>query len=199
MSASIVGTLLGLFAIAILQNGLILASLPGELKGIFTGLLLLVAIGVQWRPKHVAITSTANTNAEEFEMKNGQLAVLCAVILLAALIVTAGNFLLVRNVQRDLINTTPIPTVSVQGMQPAAPITIAMMPKSKGNAYFIACQKGAEEAAKELGVNLIWDGPTDPDPSRQNEIVETWITRGVDVIAVSVENRDGLSTTLKRA
>ena len=28
-----------------------------------------------------------------------------------------------------------------------------MMPKSKGNAYFIACQKGAEEAAKELGVD----------------------------------------------
>ena len=32
--------------------------------------------------------------------------------------------------------------------------TIAMMPKSKGNAYFIACHKGAEKAAKELGVNL---------------------------------------------
>jgi ABC-type sugar transport system substrate-binding protein len=26
-------------------------------------------------------------------------------------------------------------------------MTIAMMPKSKGNAYFIACKKGAEEAA----------------------------------------------------
>ena len=45
-----------------------------------------------------------------------------------------------------------------------------MMPKSKGNAYFIACRKGAEEAAKELGVELIWDGPTDPDPAKQNEI-----------------------------
>ena len=43
--------------------------------------------------------------------------------------------------------------------------TIAMMPKSKGNAYFIACQQGAQEAARELGVNLIWDGPTDPDPA----------------------------------
>jgi ABC-type sugar transport system substrate-binding protein len=77
--------------------------------------------------------------------------------------------------------------------------TIAMMPKSKGNAYFIACKQGADEAAKELGVNLIWDGPTDTDPAKQNEIVETWITQGVDAIAVSVENRDGLSTALRKA
>ena len=78
-------------------------------------------------------------------------------------------------------------------------ITIAMMPKSKGNGYFISCRKGAEEAAKELGVKLLWDGPTEPDPAKQNEIVETWITRGVDVIAVAVENRDGISTALRKA
>ena len=78
-------------------------------------------------------------------------------------------------------------------------ITVALMPKSKGNAYFISCRKGAEDAAKELGCKLLWDGPTDPDPARQNEIVETWITRGVDVIAVAVENRDAISTALRKA
>jgi ABC-type sugar transport system substrate-binding protein len=72
-----------------------------------------------------------------------------------------------------------------------------MMPKSKGNAYFIACQKGAEEAARELGVDLIWDGPTDPDPAKQNEIVDTWAARGVDVICVAAENGKGLSTALR--
>ncbi len=82
---------------------------------------------------------------------------------------------------------------------PARPITVAMMPKSKGNAYFIACRKGAEEAARELGVKLIWDGPTDPDPAKQNEVVDTWITRGVDVIAVAVENREGISSVLRKA
>ena len=81
----------------------------------------------------------------------------------------------------------------------AKTITIAMLPKSKGNAYFIACRKGAEEAAKDLGVKLLWDGPTDPDPARQNEIVDTWITRGVDVIAVAVENREGISSVLRKA
>ena len=74
-----------------------------------------------------------------------------------------------------------------------------MMPKSKGNAYFIACRKGADEAAAELGVDLIWDGPTDTDPARQNEVVEAWITRQVDVIAVAVENREGLASVLRKA
>ena len=74
-----------------------------------------------------------------------------------------------------------------------------MMPKSKGNAYFIACRKGADEAAAALGVNLVWDGPTDPDPARQNEIVETWIAGKVDAIAVAVENRDAISTALRKA
>jgi rhamnose transport system permease protein len=74
-----------------------------------------------------------------------------------------------------------------------------MMPKSKGNAYFIACRKGAEEAARELNVRLIWDGPTDPDPAKQNEIIDTWITLGVDVIAVAVENRQGISSVLRKA
>ena len=78
-------------------------------------------------------------------------------------------------------------------------IVIAMMPKSKGNAYFIAAQQGAEEAAKELGVKLIWDGPTDTDAAKQNEMIDTWITRGVDVIAAAVENKESLSTVLRKA
>jgi ABC-type sugar transport system substrate-binding protein len=73
------------------------------------------------------------------------------------------------------------------------------MPKSKGNSYFIACRQGAEDAAKELGVKLLYDGPTEPDPAKQNEIVETWITRGVDVIAAACENPEGISTSLRKA
>jgi ABC-type sugar transport system substrate-binding protein len=78
-------------------------------------------------------------------------------------------------------------------------LTIAFMPKSKGNAYFVACRKGADEAASELEVKLLWDGPTEPDPARQNQIVETWITRGVNAIAVACENREGIATALRKA
>jgi ABC-type sugar transport system substrate-binding protein len=54
-------------------------------------------------------------------------------------------------------------------------------------------------AAKELGVELLFDGPTDPDPARQNEIIENWSTLGVDVIAVACENKEGISTALRKA
>jgi rhamnose transport system permease protein len=74
-----------------------------------------------------------------------------------------------------------------------------MMPKAKGDPYFVSCRVGAEEAAKELGIELIWDGPTSLDAARQNELIEGWIIRGVDAIAVAVENRAGISTVLRKA
>lgn len=78
-------------------------------------------------------------------------------------------------------------------------VTIALMPKSKGNAYFISCKNGADKAAKELGVDLVFDGPTDPDPAKQNEIIEDWITLHVDAIAAACENKEGISTALRKA
>ncbi|MGD1276831.1 MAG: substrate-binding domain-containing protein [Tepidisphaeraceae bacterium] len=190
--ASVLGTVLGLLAIALLDNGLRLADRSPELAGILKGVLLLAAIGIDWRPRGGAAGRRQRGRAEEPIMRNTQLAVLVIVILAAAAIITGGNFLMYQSFSRQL---------AAQGRPREAGkrLTIAMMPKSKGNAYFIACQKGAAEAADELGVKLLWDGPMDSDPARQNEIVETWITRGVDVIAVSVENRGGLSTALRKA
>ncbi len=78
-------------------------------------------------------------------------------------------------------------------------LTVAMLPKSKGNAYFISCKQGAQKAADELGIDLIFDGPTDTDPAKQNEIVDNWITLGVDVIAAACENKEGISTALRQA
>ena len=78
-------------------------------------------------------------------------------------------------------------------------IIVALLPKSKGNAYFISCKAGAEKAAKALGVDLLFDGPTESDPAKQNEIVENWIALGVDVIAAACENKEGISTALRKA
>ncbi len=80
-----------------------------------------------------------------------------------------------------------------------AKLMITMMPKAKGNAYFISCKAGADKAAKELGVDLLFDGPTDSNAAKQNEIVENWITLGVDVITVAAENKESLSTALRKA
>ena len=78
-------------------------------------------------------------------------------------------------------------------------LVVAFLPKSKGNAYFISCKAGADKAAKELGVELLFDGPTDSNAAKQNEIVENWITLGVDAIAVAAENKEGISTALRKS
>ena len=57
----------------------------------------------------------------------------------------------------------------------------------------------AQKRRASFSANSTWDGPTGLDASKQNELVETWITRGVDVIAVSVESRAGISTVLRKA
>jgi ABC-type sugar transport system substrate-binding protein len=96
-------------------------------------------------------------------------------------------------------NKPAAPSAGSSGSGGEKKLTIALLPKSKGNAYFISCKKGADKAAQELGAELIFDGPTDPDPARQNEIVENWITLGVDVIAAACENKEGISTALRKA
>jgi rhamnose transport system permease protein len=126
-------------------------------------------------------------------VRNSQVAVLSGVILAAALIVAGSNWLLVRSLRHN--SAAPAATSGGNDRK----TVIAMMPKAKGDPYFISCKSGAEEAAKELGVELLWDGPTDLDPAKQNEVVEAWITRGVDAIAVSVENKEGISTVLRKA
>jgi ribose/xylose/arabinose/galactoside ABC-type transport system permease subunit/ABC-type sugar transport system substrate-binding protein len=201
---TVLGTLLGLFAIAVLQNGLRLADLPAELAGVLTGTLLLLAIGLDRHPGRARASGAVVPSLASDEgliVKNSQVAVLCAFMLLGALIIAASNVYLVRSLRRVGPSGGAIEAEGTAPQRPrdARQVTVAMMPKSKGNAYFIACRKGAEEAAKELGVTLIWDGPTDPDPAKQNEVVDTWITRGVDVIAVAVENREGISSVLRKA
>ncbi len=185
-SGTILGTLLGLFSIVILQTGLRLSAMPAELSGILTGLLLIVTIVLSLRQRR---SQVHQEQTKEFEVKNSQIAILSGVILVAALIVAGSNWMAIRSLQTTDISATP------SGKK----LIIAMMPKSKGDPYFISCRKGAEKAAKEMNIELLWDGPTDVDPARQNEIIESWITRGVDAIAVAAANREGISTALRKA
>jgi len=181
------GTILGLFSISVLQNGLRLAALPSEMTGVLTGAVLLASLALgrlRTLPKVV--------QQNEPEMRNSQLAVLCTVILAGSLIVAGTNVWLVKSLRGDASFAAP-------AAAPAARPVIAMMPKAKGDPYFAACRKGAEDAARELGVDLIWDGPTGLDAAKQNEVVESWITRHVEVIAVAVENQAGISTVLRKA
>lgn len=189
------GTVLGLFALSVLRNGLHLAALPSELTGVLTGTLLVVTIAID-RLRDVPAAISQRGQEEEIPVKNSQVAVLCGTIMAGSLIVAATNVWLIRSLGSTPPASTPS-AVAASAMS-RRPV-IAMMPKAKGDPYFVSCRVGAEEAARELGVELIWDGPTSLDAVKQNELVENWITRKVDVIAVAVENRGGISSVLRKA
>jgi rhamnose transport system permease protein len=122
--------------------------------------------------------------------------VLCAAVIAGSLIVAGTNVWLVRSLAP--VRPAPAAAPAGGGADGRRPV-VAMMPKAKGDPYFVSCRAGAEEAARELDVEFIWDGPTGLDAARQNEVIENWITRQVDVIAVAVENRSGISTVLRKA
>jgi ABC-type sugar transport system substrate-binding protein len=73
------------------------------------------------------------------------------------------------------------------------------MPRMKGDPYFASSRAGAEEAARELGIELTWEGPTSLDSTGQIQTIETWITRRVDAIAVAPADRAGISPVLRKA
>ena len=188
------GTLIGLFILAVLQNGLQLAALPSELAGVLTGAVLIGVIVIdrlRARPQAVVIHAE-----EEVPVKNAQVAVLCGAVLAGSLIVAGTNVWLIRSLP---VGTQTGPPAARASDTSARRLVIAMMPKAKGDPYFVSARKGAEEAATELGIDLIWDGPTSLDAAKQNDLVESWITRQVDAIAVSVQNPASISTVLRKA
>ena len=78
-------------------------------------------------------------------------------------------------------------------------LRVALLPKIKGLSYFSSCFKGAEEAAKELGIDLIYDGPTDGNPRKQAEMIEQWTIDGVDVICVAPNAPDVVASAMQEA
>ena len=79
--------------------------------------------------------------------------------------------------------------------------TIAMLPKFKGENYFDGCYVGAQKAADELGITLVYDGPNQSEATnaKQVEILEGFIAAGVDCIVVSPCDAEGIAPTLKKA
>jgi ABC-type sugar transport system substrate-binding protein len=83
------------------------------------------------------------------------------------------------------------PTADSQSSAGRAPkttdgkIVIAMLPKLINIDYFDASKRGATKAAEELGVTLIYDGPTEPSGSEQNKFIDTWVRQGVNAICIA--------------
>ncbi|MCX7848508.1 MAG: substrate-binding domain-containing protein [bacterium] len=64
--------------------------------------------------------------------------------------------------------------------------TIAVIPKGTTHVFWKSIHAGARAAANELGVHIIWQGPhKEDDRKMQIELVQNFISRGVDAIVLA--------------
>ncbi|MGA2488630.1 MAG: rhamnose ABC transporter substrate-binding protein [Anaerolineales bacterium] len=76
----------------------------------------------------------------------------------------------------------------------AAPTTrtYVLVPKNLGNPYFDAANTGAQKAATELGVKVLYQGPTTADATAQITMLDSLIAQKVSGLAISADDADAL-------
>jgi rhamnose transport system substrate-binding protein len=110
----------------------------------------------------------------------------------------------IRRTLLAVIGTVLLANLSACGKnEPAAEgpskTRVGIVAKSLGNGFFDAVHKGADEAAQELGAEVIFTGPTTPTAEGQIEVLNSLIAQRVDAIAISANDPDAVVPTLKRA
>jgi ribose transport system substrate-binding protein len=77
---------------------------------------------------------------------------------------------------------------------------IGVVPKATSHVFWVAVEKGAKAAARDLNVQIEWNGaPSETDYARQIQIVDSMINRRVDGLAVAATERRALVAPVDRA
>jgi simple sugar transport system substrate-binding protein len=77
-------------------------------------------------------------------------------------------------------------------------LTFAMVTHSDEGSFWSVVKKGAQQAAKDEGVKLIWS-PSNNDPQKEAQLIDAAISQKVDGLAVSVPNADAIKGSLAKA
>jgi rhamnose transport system substrate-binding protein len=104
----------------------------------------------------------------------------------------------VRNAASLLLLTT-VGGCGKPGQPESQATRIGFVAKSLGNGFFDAVHRGADEAAKSLGAEVIFTGPTTPTAEGQIEVINALVAQHVAAIAVSANDPDALVPALQRA
>jgi ABC-type sugar transport system substrate-binding protein len=76
---------------------------------------------------------------------------------------------------------------------------VAFVPQIIGIPYFNAMEAGGKRAAEEFGVEFIYSGPTDTNPTDQLRILNSLIDQGVEAISVSVLDASSIDPVIQKA
>ena len=77
-------------------------------------------------------------------------------------------------------------------------LTFAMVTHSDEGSFWSVVKKGAEQAAQDEGVKLIWS-PSNNDPQKEAQLIQAAVSQKVDGLAVSVPNADAIKGALAQA
>jgi ribose transport system substrate-binding protein len=79
-------------------------------------------------------------------------------------------------------------------------LTLAVIPKSTGGEFWETVEVGANDAAKELGVDIKWQGAlTETEIAEQKKIIENMVNLGVDGIALAPLNPKAMQKDVENA
>ncbi|MBK5294722.1 MAG: substrate-binding domain-containing protein [Acidobacteriia bacterium] len=79
-------------------------------------------------------------------------------------------------------------------------ITIGVVPKGRAHLFWQSVHAGAVAAAREAGVEILWNGPTsETDYAGQIQIVESMINRHVDAIVLAPIDKKAMVGVVERA
>jgi ribose transport system substrate-binding protein len=86
------------------------------------------------------------------------------------------------------------------GIEKDEDLTVAVIPKGTSHAFWQSIHAGAEKAAQELGVTVVWRGPLrEDDRDSQVTEVENAVARGVDGIALAPLDDSALAAPVSSA
>jgi rhamnose transport system substrate-binding protein len=87
--------------------------------------------------------------------------------------------------------TEPPAPAATEPPAPAA-LTFVLVPKNLGNPYFDTANNGAQEAAGELGVTVLYQGSAAADATQQIQLINSLIAQNVNGLAISANDADAL-------
>ena len=79
------------------------------------------------------------------------------------------------------------------------PVKVGFLPKLDTDPYFQVAKQGAEEAAKEIGGEVIQVAPSQATAEAQIEFINSLVSQQVGVIAISANDSNAVAPALKRA
>ncbi|MBQ7256212.1 MAG: substrate-binding domain-containing protein [Abditibacteriota bacterium] len=173
---SLSGTIIGVFIMSVLKNGLVSMGLPAPYQTFFTGIVVICAVLLD-----------IYRNKEKVGKKSNLWKWIIGIIILA--IVACGVYFGVSKTSSSKVATTV-----------NKDIYISVIAKGFQHQFWQTVKKGADQAAKDLGVKIYFLGPEgESAQASQIDMINQELAKSPDAICLAPLNIDSVVSQVKEA